>query len=253
MIDNKKVEEILKRAGEIQLSFFGKNLKYEVKDQDSIVTEADKQSEKFLIQELGKILPEAAFFAEESGVHGKSDYCWVIDPLDGTTNFSRGLDYFCISVALTYKNEPILAFIYVPTTKEMFFAKKGEGAFLNGQRIKIAQNTKNLLFALSFPYEGKNIKETMQVIEHIKEGIFGVRMPGAVALDLANLAAGRFDGVYFSGLGWWDVAAGMLLVSEAGCKVSENDGSLIGPVYKSCVAGSVYSYEYILSLFSPKI
>lgn len=253
MIDNKKVEEILKRAGNIQLSFFGKNLEYEIKDQDSIVTEADKKSEEFLIHELNAIFPEASFFAEESGVHGESDYCWVIDPLDGTTNFSRGIDYFCISVALTYKNDPILAFIYSPTRNEMFFAKKHAGAFLNGERVKISQNINNLLFAISFSYEGKNIEETIKVIEHLRKRVFGVRMAGAAALDLANLACGRLDGVYFSGLGWWDVAAGMLLVSEAGGNVSQADGSLIGPGYKSCIAGSNSSYNYILSLFELKI
>jgi myo-inositol-1(or 4)-monophosphatase len=259
MIDIKKVEEIIKRAAEIQLSFFdkvgmgsgvtGDKISIEVKEQDSIVTEADLVTEKFLIDELSKLLPGASFIGEESGATENADFCWVIDPLDGTTNFSRGIPYFCISVALTFKCDPIYAFIYDPLRQEMFFAKKDGGAYLNGVTIRVVERDENLIVAISFPYGGKMAAEIIQVIENLKRDLCGIRIPGAMALDLAYVACGRFDGVFSGRLGWWDIAAGILIIKEAGGRCSDSKGASLGPDYEDCVAGSIKGFNRILSIF----
>src|SRR5262249_33106562 len=128
-----KVEPIVKHAGHLLLSQFRKPITWHTKADKSIVTEIDVASETLLKRELTAVIPEAAFWAEESGKQGNADYFWVIDPLDGTTNYAHGLPYFCISVALTYKNVPIWGCVYQPVLDEFFYAHKSKGAFLNGK------------------------------------------------------------------------------------------------------------------------
>ena len=136
-----RVEPIVKQAGDILRSYFtqARSLKRQVKNGAGFVTEADLASEKFLIEKLSQVLPQADFCAEESGVSGNGDYCWVIDPLDGTTNFAHGVPHFCISVALAYKNQSICGAIYQPLLDEFFWAEQGKGAWLNGKKIEVTQ------------------------------------------------------------------------------------------------------------------
>ena len=204
-----KVEVIIKEAGTMLVSYFHKTVDRTVKPDGSFVTEADIASEQFLIKNLAPLVPEAGFIAEESGKKNISDYNWVIDPLDGTTNFAQGIPFFCISVALTYKDEPLFGAIYNPLLKEYFYASKGGGSFLNGKRIKVSTtnqyDTSIIIFAT--PYV-KN-KEFFSSINHIEQEVYTSRTFGSAVLDQAYCAAGRADAVIFKDLAWWDVAAGI--------------------------------------------
>lgn len=246
----KELEPIIRKAGDILLSFFGKKLERKMKPDHGFATEADLTSEKYLIEALGELLPEASFCAEESGKFGSesSEYCWVIDPLDGTTNFVHGLPYFCVSVALVYRGQPIVAVTYQPTTDEFYFAQKGEGAWLNDKKISVShpKSLSHALIGCSLPYRSK--VDALEVVQQIVGHVYGVRHYGAAALDLAYVSVGRFDGVLFMDLAWWDVAAGILLITEAGGKITDFEGKPIGPDYASCVAGSSLVHQELLSL-----
>ncbi|HZW60977.1 MAG TPA: inositol monophosphatase family protein [Candidatus Babeliales bacterium] len=240
----------MKSAGQLLLTFFDKPLTRIQKPNAGIVTEADVVSERYLIEQLSKLMPHAAFFAEESGEHGQGDYCWVIDPLDGTTNFARGIPYFCISVALTYKGEPIVSAIYQPILKELYSACKGKGAFLNGTKIAVSDvpYEKSALL-IGLPYTKRAWYMAMiRDIAAVGPETFALRHMGAAALDLAYVAAGRLDGSFFAGLGWWDVAAGMLLVTEAGGMVSDFQGKRVDQNYSSCLAAGPEVYTRLLPL-----
>lgn len=246
-----RVEPIIRKAGDILLSYFHHRLTWTAKgDGSSFVTEADLASEQFLIQQLQDLFPQASVFAEESGHNGpKSDYCWVIDPLDGTTNFAHGIGYFCISVALTYKNEPVFGMIFDPLHNELFYAEKGKGAFLNGVAIQPSNiPLQKGLIIICFPY-GNDIRRGFERLQHIFGKCHGFRIYGAAALDLANVAAGRAEAIFFYGLAWWDVAAGMLILSEAGALVSAWDGGPITPDYKDLLAGNQQVYASLLPYF----
>ena len=249
----KPLEEIMKKAGTLLLSYWGKPIA-ERKKEAGFVTQADIESEQFLIKELGAILPEADFWAEESGQTGSSNngYRWVIDPLDGTTNFARHLPYFCISVALTLHDEPIIGAVYQPLLDEFFYAEKEYGATLNGRPIQVSRpetfKQAVLAFGLSYRQDKRPglVEATMRVVRKAR----AVRHFGAVAYDLANVACGRFDGVMFSHLAWWDIAAGMLLVTEAGGKAANFEGQPLGPDFKSCMAGGPLVYDHLKELLS---
>ena len=234
------IEPIIKQAGDIVLSYYNKPLERHEKEGHGFVTQADLASEQFLIKKLGELIPEASFFAEESGISnsGTSAYCWVIDPLDGTTNFAHRVPYFCISVALTYKNSPILGVVYQPMLKEFFYAIKGQGAYLNGQKIVVSRSMiAKSMVAIGLPYaKDAEYAQLLQDAWVISNRVYSIRHFGAVALDLAYLAAGRLDGVIFEELGWWDIAAGMVLVTEAGGLITDFSGLVPTPQYRSCMA-----------------
>lgn len=241
------LEPIIRQAGVILLSYYGKTLTRQEKKESGFVTEADCASEEYLIQQLGNIFPQASFFAEESGKKGKADYCWVIDPLDGTTNFTHGLPYFCISIALTYKGNPEVGIVYQPLTNEFFFAEKEKGAFLNGKPIKVSSpiNFNQSLIAIGLPYQSKKRSALLHKGEKIAQQAYGVRHFGAIALDLANIACGRIDGVFFTYLAWWDVAASILLIEEAGGVITDFSGQPLSKNYTSCIAGGRMVYSQI--------
>jgi len=245
------IEPIIQKAGEILLSHFNTVLDLHTKPDGSIATNADIASETYLKKELAALLPEASFNAEESGKQGSSSYCFVIDPLDGTTNFSRGIGYFCISICLTYNEEPILGITYQPLMKELFVARKGEGAFLNGQKLNISTPVAldQSLTVVGLPYtKNKQYAELLEMTRVIAPKSLAFRHLGACALDLAYVAAGRMNGVYFADLAWWDVAAGSLLIQEAGGTISDFEGNPITPAFKTCVAGSPLVYGVLKSL-----
>jgi len=255
-----EVESVLVQAGEILLSYFGNDFKIHNKENMGLVTEADFKAEAFLIKKLTEIFPEASFWAEESGVcinDSNGDYCWVIDPLDGTTNFARTLPYFCISVCLTYKNEPILGFIYQPLLKELFFAQKGKGAFLNDNPIKISNiSEKNgTLLAVAVPYKMNSsfYERFSSIIDNTLKDYFAFRHFGAVALDLAYVACGRFDALFFEELFWWDFSAGSLIVEEAGGIVSDFNDQKIGPNSKSVIASNAAVHSDLIQLVGSKM
>lgn len=242
------IEPIIRKAGEILLSHFKKTLQVHTKQDGSIATNADLESEQYLKQALRELMPGVAFFAEESGREGDGPYCFVIDPLDGTTNFSRGIGYFCISVSLTYHDEPILAVVYQPIQNDYFIARKGHGAYLNGVKLDIAQgdSLEKSLTVVGLPYSKDEVyRALLKSTQDIAPRSFAFRYFGASALDLAYVAAGRIDAVYLANLAWWDVAAGMLLVQEAKGKVSDFEGKPLTPTFKTCLAGSEQVYSQL--------
>lgn len=216
-----QIEPIVRQAGMLLMSSFGKPLERAYKKDGAVVTQADQITEQFLIRELSVILPEAAFYAEESGVLGEHDYCWVIDALDGTNNFVHGLPYFCISVALTYKDRPIVGVVYQPLLDEYFYAESEKGASLNGSAIRVsAKKGADRLFIVADP--------RIESVYHAYGKKHSIRYFGASALDLAYYAAGRIDAVLIEKTAWWDIAAGILLVEQAGGYVTDFRGNKLG-------------------------
>jgi myo-inositol-1(or 4)-monophosphatase len=251
-----QVEPIIRKVGKLQLSYFAEArlLDRQEKDGAGFCTVVDIESEQFLIENLSPIIPGADFFAEESGITGNGDYCWVIDPLDGTINFTHGLPHFCISIALTHKNEVVFGMIYQPVLDELFWAQKGKGAWLNGDRISVTEPEKfdQSLLVIGLPYEAKrDYKAYLQNIISVVPRAYTFRYLGAAALDLAYVACGRFDGIFFAGLAWWDFAAGDLLIREAGGKTSDFQGVSIGLESKSLVAGGSQVYKKLFELLKP--
>jgi myo-inositol-1(or 4)-monophosphatase len=233
----KEVEIVAKKAGAFILNQRKKfdESRIESKGLHDYVSYVDKESEQLIINGLATLIQGSGFIAEEGTTTYQSQlYNWIIDPLDGTTNFIHGLPPFCISIGLSYKNEVILGVIYEPNLDELFSATKNGGAFLNGKKIKVS-NTKNLdnsLLATGFPYyDYSKLKEYMKVFEFCMQNTRGVRRLGSAAIDLAYVACGRMDGFFEYGLQSWDVAAGSIIVSEAGGIVTDfngNNNSLFG-------------------------
>ncbi|OEJ68684.1 inositol monophosphatase family protein [Magnetovibrio blakemorei] len=206
------------------------NLQVSKKGPADFVSNADKKAEDTLVKELQKARPDYGFILEEANnIEGKdSSNTWVIDPLDGTTNFLHGIPHFAISIGLLRDGEPFAGVVYNPITDEMFWAEKGQGAFLNGRRLRVSARAhlSEGLFATGLPFLGKEKdgERFMQRVNAVTTLSAGVRRFGSAALDLAYVAAARYDGYWESGLQAWDIAAGIVLVREAGGFVTDMDG-----------------------------
>lgn len=200
----------------------------EVKSENNLVTYVDKESERRFVEGLRNLLPEAGFVAEEgTGVRNASGLNWVIDPLDGTTNFVHGLPVWCTSIGLCDGISPILGVIYDPNTNECFSAYKGGGAFLNGNHMHVSNvsSVQQSLLATGFPYDDFGREEAyIELFRKLIRGTRGLRRLGSAALDMAWTACGRVEGFYEYGLNPWDVAAGAIIVQEAGGIVTEFNG-----------------------------
>ncbi|HZJ74364.1 MAG TPA: inositol monophosphatase family protein [Perlabentimonas sp.] len=226
----KNVIELATNTGEFireQRKHFSSD-KIEVKGQHDFVSYVDKEAEKLLVHGLSKILPDAGFIAEEgTGEPKPNGYNWIVDPLDGTTNFIHGLPPYSISIALTNKNTVLLGVIYEVTLDECFFAWGNGKAYLNGNEIRVS-NTKNVndsLIATGFPYYDYSIiGPFLKSMEHFMRNSHGLRRLGSAATDLAYVACGRFEAFYEHSLQPWDVAAGAFIVEQAGGRVSDFSG-----------------------------
>jgi len=202
------------------------------KGYNDFVTEVDLASEKEIIRVLKASYPDHAFLGEESGLTHQADNVWIIDPLDGTTNFLHGFPQYCISIALEQKGEITQAVIYDPNRNDLFTATKGQGAYLNQRRMRVSNKSKlkESILGTGFPFRDfQHLPVYLKIFEEVVRGTSGVRRPGSAALDLAYVAAGWFDGFFEINLSKWDIAAGGLLVTEAGGIVSdfsEKDGWL---------------------------
>lgn len=193
------------------------------KSANNLVTHVDHTAEDRLVEALEKILPEAGFIAEEGSGERGEGLNWIIDPLDGTTNFVHGIPCYCISIALVDGTEPVLGVVHEVTRDERFTAWKGGGAFLNGKRIQVSprKELQESLLATGFPYDDFGYEtEYMDLLRELMHRTRGIRRLGSAAADLAYVACGRFEAFYEYGLNSWDVAAGVLLVREAGGRVS---------------------------------
>jgi len=217
-------------AGKIIVKSLEKLDKIEIieKNFSDYVTEVDKQSEKEIIAILQKSYPDYAILGEEQGSTGDNDYIWIIDPLDGTHNFIHGYPHFCISIALKYKNKIEHGLVYDPLRQEVFYASRGRGAFLNDKRIRVGTKTKleGTLIGVAFaPNSHDYLERHLKNIEKIYAFTSGIRKSGSAALDCCYTASGRLDGVVFYNLKPWDLAAGTLIIKEAGGIVCDIDGT----------------------------
>jgi myo-inositol-1(or 4)-monophosphatase len=197
------------------------------KGRSDFVTEVDRAAEHAIVELLRKAYPDHAVLAEESGASGSSEYTWIIDPLDGTTNFIHGFPQYAISIALRHREHITQAVVYDPTRNELFTASRGRGAFLNDRRMRVSRRIKltECLIGTGFPFRSlEHLDEYVRMFKRITEHTAGIRRPGAATLDLAYVACGRLDGFWEIGLSPWDMAAGSLLILEGGGLVSDFDG-----------------------------
>jgi myo-inositol-1(or 4)-monophosphatase len=235
--------ETAREAGQILLEKFGRKINISKKGDINLVTEADLASEKLIIERVRSYYPKHAILAEEAGdavlLDGTNKWKWIIDPLDGTTNFAHGYPCFCVTIALEHAGEIVLGVTYDPTRNELFAAEKGKGATLNNKPIRVSE-TESLsesLIVTGFPY---NFKEKADFARHLTEFLLtsrGVRRDGSAAIDMAYVACGRFDGFWEEGLNPWDVAAGYLLIEEAGGQVTYYNGDKFS-IYAPPICGS---------------
>jgi myo-inositol-1(or 4)-monophosphatase len=205
------------------------HLQVSLKGPANFVTAADRKAEEILREELAKARPGYGFVGEETGRHEGSDatHLWIVDPLDGTTNFLHGLPQFAISVALEREGAIVAGLIYNPATDEMFLAERGKGAFLNDKRLRVAGRRRlaDSVISCGLPHLGRgDLELNRREMAAVQEKVAGLRRFGSAALDLAFIAAGRFDGYWERGLSPWDMAAGILLVREAGGYVTDLQG-----------------------------
>jgi len=220
------VISIAKAAGTILAHEFKHINKFDTKGDHDIVTHADYQSEALIMKELQAAYPEYSIITEESpNIEGKTEYCWYIDPLDGTNNFITGSPYFVVSIGLAYQNEIILGVVYNPISDELFYAEKGKGAFLNGERISVSgrKEIKASLLALAYAPEEDEIRQGIALLERLVLQCRRVVINFAPALDLCNIARGRLDGLMDNGSTPEDHAAASLILTEAGGKLRNFD------------------------------
>ncbi len=255
-----------KKAGKLILKEAEKPLKITKKGRNDLVTHVDKASEALIIKEILKKYPDHRILAEESANQleqlGDSKYIWIIDPIDGTTNFSHGLPQYSISIGVmkisskkTSKNyeyldgEIIVGVVYAPKLGELFYAEKGKGAYLNGKKIKASgiKTLEDSLLVTGFPPTRKeeNLKYFAKMINKCQ----AVRRLGSAALDLAYIACGRFDGYWEFGLHPWDIAAGSLLVKEAGGKVTDTNGNMLDLFGKNILASNKKTHQELIAFF----
>jgi myo-inositol-1(or 4)-monophosphatase len=219
---------IAREAGALLMHYFRQHLKIEYKGDADLVTAADRAAEVLIRDRIREQWPTHDVLGEEQGLSDQgSDYRWYVDPLDGTTNFAHGYPVFCVSMGLEHKGRRIAAVIYDPTRDELFSAEQGRGAHLNDESIHVSKTAalKECLLATGFPSHKRHKNPNIYFYHQITLHTHGVRRAGSAALDLCNVACGRFDGFWEFNLNPWDTAAGVLIVEEAGGKVTRFDGS----------------------------
>lgn len=225
------------------------------KKKNDFVTEIDKAAEKEIIQTIKKNYPAHKIITEECGViEGDEMFTWVVDPLDGTTNFIHGIPHFSISIALLYKGKIEHGVIYDPVRNELFVASRGDGARVNDRRIRVSTTTKfeRSLIGTGFPFKNpENISIYLRIFSDMLSHVGGMRRAGSAALDLAYVAAGRFDGFWELGLSEWDMAAGILLIKEAGGLVSDIHGEEKCLETGNIIAGNPKIFKNLLQLIKP--
>ncbi|KQX97237.1 inositol monophosphatase [Rhodanobacter sp. Root480] len=232
-------------AGNIILRYMNRidGLNVVEKQQLDFVSEVDKLAEAEIIKELRRAYPDHAILAEESGAIGKGPLTWVIDPLDGTHNYLRGIPHFSVSIALLEKGVPIHAVVFDPLRDELYTASKGDGAYLNDRRMRVGkrENLGGAMIATGFPFrQRQHLVPQLDMTRAILGQAEDIRRSGSAALDLAYVAAGRYDGFFEIGLKPWDMAAGVLLVHEAGgryCDFAGRDGI---PASGNIIAGNLH-------------
>jgi myo-inositol-1(or 4)-monophosphatase len=252
---------IAREAGALLLPYFHQGLKIEYKGDADLVTAADRASEVLIRDRITKMFPTHDVLGEEQGLNDQgSDYRWYVDPLDGTTNFAHGYPVFCVSMALEHRTAEsssgagarrVAGVVYDPTRDELFSAEVGKGAHLNGKPIQVskAATLKECLLATGFPSHKRHKNPNIHFYHQITLRTHGVRRAGSAALDLCNVASGRFDGFWEFNLNPWDTAAGVLIVEEAGGRVSRYDGSPFDIDSRETLASNGLVHDALLQEF----
>jgi myo-inositol-1(or 4)-monophosphatase len=244
--------EIARQAGAVLATLFERRVPFETKGEYDLVTEADRASERLIVERLRTHFPSHAIVAEEGGGHeSASGYRWYVDPLDGTTNFAHSFPMFNVTMALEVDGELIVGVIFDPIKNELFTAERGAGAYMNNRRVRVshARKLSNALVATGFPSRKRHLNINIHFYHQLGMQTHGVRRCGSAAIDLAYVACGRLDAFWEFGLNPWDMAAGLLLISEAGGRYSGMHGEphqLRGP---DVVADNGLIHDEILSLF----
>ena len=223
-----RMTAISREAGRLIMTYFERRIGYEYKGDVDLVTEADRASEKLIVERIRQHFPSHDIVGEEGTRKDTgSDYRWYVDPLDGTTNFAHGYPVFCVSLGVEGTDGIVAGVLYDPTRDELFAAEKGSGASLNGRPIQVSKTKKlsESLLATGFPSHKRHKNPNIHFYHQLTLRSHGLRRAGSAALDLANVASGRYDGFWEFNLNPWDTAAGVLLVTEAGGLVSRFDGS----------------------------
>ncbi len=245
-----------RRAGEVIVRSLNRleSLTVTSKGRNDFVSEVDRAAEAEIIGIIRKHYPQHAFLAEESGPSGENETVWIIDPLDGTTNFLHGFPIFAVSIACQQRGRIEHAVVYDPMRQELFTSSRGGGSHLDNRRMRVSKQRtlEGALISTGFPYRANTrfIDPYMQMLKSVMQQTAGVRRPGAAALDLAYIAAGRADAFWEIGLSPWDTAAGTLLIQEAGGRI----GTLSGGEYAqggNVLAGTPKVYEALLEVFAP--
>jgi myo-inositol-1(or 4)-monophosphatase len=226
------------------------------KSLNDLVSEVDRAAENAIIESLRSVYPDHAILAEESGASGDSEYVWIIDPLDGTTNFLHGFPVYAVSIALAHKGQVQHGVVYDPVHNDLYTASRGSGAYLNDRRLRVSKRDKLIdgLIGTGFPFRiSAEIDAYTAMFKDLTTKTAGIRRPGAAALDLASVAAGRLDGFWEIGLSPWDMAAGTLLVSEAGGLVGDLQGES-NYMESGCItAGNPKIFAQLLQVIKPHL
>jgi myo-inositol-1(or 4)-monophosphatase len=244
-----------RRAGDLIVRSLSRldSLKIDSKGRNDFVTDIDRKAEADIIATIRRSHPDHGFLGEESGRSGSDEFVWIIDPLDGTTNFLHGFPTFAVSIALEHKGRLQHGVVYDPMRQEFFTASRGDGAQLEGRKIRVSsqRTLEGALIGTGFPFRSEaHVDDYLAILKVIMTKAAGVRRPGAASLDLAYVAAGRIDGFWEFGLSPWDTAAGTLLIQEAGGRVGTPAGAeyTLGP---NIVAGNPKVYEALLEALGP--
>ncbi len=242
-----------REAGALLAQLFKRPQEISYKRPSDLVTDADRRSEALIVERLRSHFPRHAIVGEESGAQNTgSDYCWYVDPLDGTTNFAHGFPIFCVTLGLAYRNEVIAGVVYDPNREELFTAERGAGAYLNNKRIGVSKtpDLSECLLATGFPPFADNHDLNMQYYFRFTLLSHGIRRAGSAALDLCSVAAGRFEGFWELKLNPWDKAAGSLLVTEAGGRVTNLAGELLNLLGDDILASNGLVHDRMCQVFA---
>ncbi len=247
-----------RQAGNLLLRYHSRleQLTVTEKSDNDFVSEADRAAEDAIIATIRKAYPDHGVLAEESGSHDGGEYQWVVDPLDGTTNFLHGLPQFAISIALRHRGQLVCAVVYDPLREELFTAERGNGAYLNDRRMRVSsrRTLDGALIGTGIPFrDHRFVDQYLAMLKGLMRDTAGIRRPGSAALDFAYVAAGRLDGFWELGLSAWDFAAGALLVREAGGVVSDLAGGDRHFDTGNVVAGGIKVHAEILKRIKPQL
>ena len=248
------LEPIAREAGALLMSYFDRHIKIEYKGDVDLVTAADRASEKLIAERLHARWPQHGIVGEEgTRTDTSAEFRWYVDPLDGTTNFAHGYPVFCVSIALARRDDEIeVGVLYDPTRNELFAAERGRGATLNGKPIRVSKTTRlaESILGTGFPSHKRHKNPNIYFYQQITLRSHGVRRAGSAALDLANVAAGRYDGFWEFNLNPWDTAAGVLIVREAGGKVTRFDGTPFRLDSREVLATNGLIHDEVIANFS---